>query len=349
MCHFPNEKVKGERILKRFISSIVCFVAAGILSGCTYQANTGEANEINELNMQIEQLLFENKTLQNTVEEQKIVIEQMTNKDSSIILAKNIEEYPRSLYKETMLDIDQDGEAEIIQLYVNADKMENGLFAWDDGQKWLLAVKDGDKTYSLFDGFVQMGSIDFSIMNFEGKMSIVMLEMWHSDKSVHKFTYDDEAKGFAKETLYKKENPLQQYNQPASYAFFNDAYDLIQLAFTDKTLKALEANENNLQELHERAAIFDPILVDLGNAQRLFETVGELNPELSVSLSSVYDLLNQMVINPPTVEQVNQLKDIHELFKETEGNSLILTEENRIHPELKKKLQRMESILIGKK
>ncbi|MFE8698681.1 hypothetical protein ACFYKT_20520 [Cytobacillus sp. FJAT-53684] len=335
--------------MKRFLLSLVFLVIAGILAGCTNQTSTSEASEINELNKQIEQLSLENEALQNTVEELRKELEATVNNEDAVIGAKEIENYPRSLYKEITFDIDKDGEDEIIELYVNADRMENGLFAWDDGQTWLLVVKDGNKTYPLYDGFVQLGSIDLSTATLDGKPSIVMLERWHADKSVYTFAFDHEAKGFVKETLYKKENLLQHYNQPASYAFFKDAYELTKQAFTDKAVKALEASENNLQELHDRAAIFDPILVELGNAQRLFESVGELNPELSVSISKIYNLLNQMVINPPTAEQMNQLRYIHEEFIENEGEDLIIEEENQIHPDIKEKLQRIDSILNGEK
>ncbi|WNS76522.1 bZIP transcription factor [Bacillus sp. DTU_2020_1000418_1_SI_GHA_SEK_038] len=335
--------------MKRFLSSVVLFVVAGILSGCTNQANADEAKEFAELMKQVEQLSLENEALQSMVEEQRKELEEMKGNDFSVILAKDIVEYPRSLYKETTLDIDQDGEDEIIELYVNAEKMENDLFAWDDGQTWLLAVKDGEKTYPLFDNFVQLGSIEMSTTTFDGKPGIVMLETWHSDIYIHKFTYDGDAKGFVKETFYKKENINQQYNPPASYALFKDAYELMEQAFTDKAVKALGASENNLQELKDRAAVYDPILVDLRRAQWLFKTVGLLNPELQVSLESAVHLLNQMEINPPTSEQMNQLRDIHDVFKANEITDLIIEEENRIHPDIEEKLQRLEDILNGKK
>ncbi|KOP71011.1 hypothetical protein AMS60_23435 [Bacillus sp. FJAT-21945] len=335
--------------MKRILLCIVFLIVTAMLAGCTNQTNAAEANEIIKLKRQIEQLSIENKALQNTVEEQRKALEATSNNGYATILAKDIENYPRSLYKEITLDIDMDGEDELIELYVNAEKMENGVFAWDDGQTWLLVVNDGEKTYPLYDGFVQLGSIDFSTATFDGKPGIVIIEMWHSDKSVHKLIYDHEAKGFIKETLYKKENLFQQYNQPASYAFFSDAYILMKQAFTNKAVQALEASENNLQEIHDRAAIFDPILVDLGNAQRLFETASELNPELSVSLDSALNTLNQMVINQPTAEQMNQLRYIYEMFLEYEIDHLIIEEENQIHPEIKKKLQRMNNIFNGKK
>lgn len=335
--------------MKKWLPGIACLIIIGTLAGCSTQTTGGGGNEIGELKRQIEQLSIENSALKNTIEEQRKEIELATSNDSSVFMAKDIDEYPRSLYKKITFDIDMDEKDEIIELYVNADKMENGGFAWDDGQTWLLVVKDGERTYPLYNNYVQLGSIDFSPAIFDGKPGIVILEGMHANKSVHKFSYDHDADGFVKETVFKKENMFDHYNHPASYAFFNDAYILMKGALKDKSIKALEASDSNLQDLHERTMIFDPILADLGNAQSLFETVGELNPNLSVSLTNLVDLFNQMAINPPTLEQMNQIRSIQEVFMEAEEDQLIIEGENQIHPNIVQKLQRINTILNGKK
>ena len=61
------------------------------------------------------------------------------------------------------------------------------------------------------------------------------------------------------------------------------------------------------------------------------------------------DLLNQMVNNPPTAEQMNQLKSIHNVFKEIETDDLIIEEKNQIHPAVKDMFQRLDSILMKSK
>ncbi|MFO1443204.1 hypothetical protein KDN24_08250 [Bacillus sp. Bva_UNVM-123] len=333
--------------MKRFILMIVCLVGVGILAGCTNQTNAVETNEFDELEKKIEKLLMENKSLHNTVEEQRKVIEEQMNNSSSIIHPKNIEKYPLSLYKTTTLDLNQDGKDEMIELYVNAEKMKDGLFAWDDGQTWLLVVKDGEDTYPLFDDYVQLGSINFSTAMFEGKAGIVVLETSHSNKFIHKFVYDQDKQGFVKEILYKKENIFEHYNQPASYGLFKDAYGSMQQALTDKTVKALEASESDLQNLQKRAAIFGPIQEELWKAERLFETAAELNSELTISLTSTLNLLSQMVEKPPTDRQMQQLRSIYEVFKENEGDHLIIEEENQIHPNIQEKFRRMNIIFNG--
>ncbi|MFS0688807.1 hypothetical protein AB1K89_06155 [Sporosarcina sp. 179-K 8C2 HS] len=338
--------------MRKLLLGSVCLV--GILAGCTEKSNSNadQTEEINELIKQIEQLSLEKEALLTTVEEEREALElamnQQVNYDYSMIQAKDIEKYPQTLYKQTALDMDGDGEDEVIELYVNAGKMENGLFAWDDGQNWLLIVKDGEKTYPLFDEYVQLGSIDFSTARFDKKPGIVIIKAQHSDRTVQKFTYDKNEDGYQKETFYKKENTNNQYNEPASYAFFEDAYRIMEMAFTTKTLRVLEAGEDTIQDSQERWKIIEPILVDINKANGLLEVVGELNPELSVSLDEASDLLNRMITNRPSAEQMNQLKLIHNLFKEIETSDLIIKGENQIHPEVAEKLERLEFILTGK-
>lgn len=337
--------------MRKLLLGSVCLV--GMLAGCTDQSNTDESNadqskEINELKKQIEQLSLEKDALLNILEEERKALElamnEQVNNDYSMILAKDIEKYPQTLYKTTTLDMDGDGEDEVIELHVNAEKMEDGLFAWDDGQNWLLVVKDGEKTFPLFDDFVQLGSIDFSTTRFDKKPGIVMIKAQHSDRTIQKFTYDKAEKGYQKETFYKKENIQDHYNRPASYAFFNDAYKLMEMAFTTKTLPVLEASENALQDNQGRRLLIEPILVDIYNAQGLLEVVAELNRELYVSIDGATDLLNEMINKPPTVEQMNQLKSIHDAFKDSETDELIMKEENQIHPEIRGKLQSIDFI-----
>ncbi|WP_153009904.1 hypothetical protein [Sporosarcina koreensis] len=332
--------------MRKLLLGSVCLI--GMLSGCTDQTNADQTNEINELKKQIEQISSEKDAFVNTLEEEKKALEldlnQQVNNDYSMIVAKDIEKYPQTLYKTTTLDMDGDGEEEVIELHVNAGKTENGVFAWDDGQTWLLVVKDGEKTYPLFDDFVQLGSIDFSIARFDGKLGIVMIMRSHSDRIVQKFTYDKKENGYQKETFYKKENTNDQYNEPASYAFFDDAYKLMDMAFTTKMLPVLEASENTLQGNEERRVIIEPILEGAYNAERLLEMAAELNRELNVSLDSTINMLNQLINKPPTADQMNQLQSIHDVFKDIETEDIIMKEENRIHPEIREKFQRLDFI-----
>lgn len=325
---------------------VVCL--AGILAGCTNQS-TDQTEELNELKVQVEQLSLENQELIKTVAEERkgfdLALNEQVNHDYAMILSQAIEVYPQTLYKKASVDLDEDGTEEQIELYVNAEKMENGLFAWDDGQNWLLVVKDGEETYPLFNDYVQLGSIDFSTTIFDEQPGIVMLTAQHADRTVQKFTYDQHKNGYQKETFYKKENSNNYYNEAASHAFFKDAFTLMDHAFTTTTIKFLEASEPSLQDDQKRRELLEPILADLYNANSLLEMTVELNRALHVSLSGTIDLLHEMANHPPIAEQLNQLTAIHKLFKEIEPDELIMKEENQIQPNIAEKLKRLDFIV----
>ncbi|WP_186669110.1 hypothetical protein [Sporosarcina sp. BP05] len=329
--------------MRRLLPGLICTIV--ILVGCTAQSTTDQTQDINELKKQIEENSLEKEALLSTIKNQKEELELAKNEqvtsDSTTLLAKNIEKYPQTLYKSSTFDIDGDGEDEIIELYVNVEKMENGSLAWDDGQDWLLVVKDGGITYPLFDDYIQLGSLDFSTTTFDGEPGIVMLMTQHANITIQKLTYDKKEKGYEIETFYHKENMQDHYNQPASYGFFKDAYELMEIAFTAKTLAVLEASENSLQDRQERMAIIEPILVDVENAQQKLKVVVELNRELKISLDSTIDLLNEMVNNSPTADQMNQLRSIHSVFTEIGNGELIIEGVNQIHPDVKEKFQRI--------
>ncbi|WOV87238.1 hypothetical protein QWT69_15485 [Sporosarcina oncorhynchi] len=335
--------------MKRFLLGVVC--VAVILGGCTNkpdveQSNANQTNEMDELKKEIKQLTLKNQTLEQTIEEQKRALESTevetpsdANEEVVLIKASEIEKYPQTLYKEMKFDVNGDGEEEIIELYVNAGKMEDGQFAWDDGQNWLLVVKDGEKTYPLFDGYVQMGTIDFSTAIFDRKPGIVMFMRQHGDRVAQKFMYDENESGFVLETFYKKENTQDHYNQSASFAFFEEAQQMMNTVFTTKLETLLEAGEDVLQDSEKRRAIVEPIYVDVESAQRKLDIVGELNPQLMISLDNAASILYQMSNNTPTAEQMEQLKSIVDVFKEIGNHEWVDKQGNRLYPEVKEKLK----------
>ncbi|NME05914.1 hypothetical protein [Psychrobacillus sp. BL-248-WT-3] len=328
--------------MRGFLLGIVCLI--GILVGCTDQSDTDQANEINKLKKQLEQLSLEKDNLEEEKNTLELAMSEEANRDYSMILAKDIEKYPYALYKTASIDIDEDGEDEIIELHVDAGKMENGRYGWDDGQKWLLVVKDGDKTYPLFDEYVQLGYIEFSTTFYERKPLIVMINAQHSDRTVQSFKFDKDEQGYLKETFYKKENTNNHYNETASHAFFQEAFQFIDMAFTTNA-SFIQESEKNLQDDEKRWLTIGPMLENISNAERLLKMATDLNPELNVSLANLINLLYQIDNKPPTSEQMNQLKSIQAVFKEIDTANLILKEENQIHPDIVEKVHKVELIL----
>lgn len=172
-----------------------------------------------------------------------------------------------------------------------------------------------------------------------------MIKAQHSDRTVQRFIFDKDEQLYFKETFYKKENSNNHYNQTASYAFFQEAFQLIDMAFTTKSAFIQEENENNLLDDEKRRLAIGPMLADISNAQRLLEMTTNLNPELSVSLADIIDLLYQINNDPPTADQMNLLKSIQVIFKEIDTTNVILKEENQIHPDIVEKVDKVDLIL----
>jgi len=64
-------------------------------------------------------------------------------------------------------DVDSDGKDESIELYTSAQIGPDNLMMWDDGQQWLLLVRDDNKIFPLFKDYVQLGQLEFfvSVLN----------------------------------------------------------------------------------------------------------------------------------------------------------------------------------------
>ncbi|MFE8699631.1 hypothetical protein ACFYKX_03220 [Cytobacillus sp. FJAT-54145] len=122
------------------------------------------------------------------------------------IKAKEIESYPISLYDQVEFDIDGDGEPENIEMYVNAEQDGEGKYLWDDGQDWLLVVKDGDKTYPLFEGWVQIGKLSFWLIESGETPMLILLKTGTAEFTLQTFTFEEKTQGFIQRTHFNPEN-----------------------------------------------------------------------------------------------------------------------------------------------
>jgi hypothetical protein len=148
--------------------------------------------------------------------EEKVIQSEEIEKDSHIkgttIKAKPIESYPISLYDQFQFDLDRDGEDEQIEMYVNAGQDEKGEYIWDDGHNWLLVVKDGNNTYPLFDGWVQLGKLSFWVLESGETPMIILLKTGTAEFTLQTFTFNEEESGFIQETQFNPENVNFWYN-----------------------------------------------------------------------------------------------------------------------------------------
>jgi hypothetical protein len=116
-------------------------------------------------------------------------------------------------------DIDSDGKAESIELYVAAEQSGTGEILWDDGQKWLLVVVDEDRYYPLYSELLQLGRLYFNVATTDGKEmpDIFALLSAGAGLKIIRYTFDKERKVFQKEISYDSGAINRYYTSIPSY------------------------------------------------------------------------------------------------------------------------------------
>jgi hypothetical protein len=98
-------------------------------------------------------------------------------------------------------DIDKDGTDEEIKLYTAAQKDENGIMMWDDGQTFILDVDDGTVSYELFNEYVQIGRVYFAVEGGE-KTGIILTVSTYAGIRMDYYGYSSDDTAFIKKTMF---------------------------------------------------------------------------------------------------------------------------------------------------
>lgn len=98
----------------------------------------------------------------------------------------------RTLLDSASADVDLDGEPERIELYAAVERDARGRLMWDDGQQWVLVVRDGAMIYPLVDERVQLGHLRFWVVERDRDSTpvVVVLRETGSGLHVRPFVYD---------------------------------------------------------------------------------------------------------------------------------------------------------------
>ncbi|HEX8693098.1 MAG TPA: hypothetical protein VF746_11800 [Longimicrobium sp.] len=107
--------------------------------------------------------------------------------------------YP-TLIDSAGVDVDADGTEERIELYADVGRDTRGRPMWDDGQRWALIVRDDSLAYTLFDDFVQLGSVSFvAWVNAGDTPSVILVEVeTPSGDTFESFVFDKQRGGFVR-------------------------------------------------------------------------------------------------------------------------------------------------------
>lgn len=159
-------------------------------------------DELNNLTDKAASLVIEAEDNWNLLQE-CIAERQEENKESVIITAAEdpVVSGEWTLIESTEYDITGDGNQETISLFTTAVKDEAGNMMWDDGQFFLATVKESGKTFTLFNEYVQIGRVYFTVFTGEDAGVIVTISTYAGIK-LDKFIYIKKDDSFIGNTMY---------------------------------------------------------------------------------------------------------------------------------------------------
>lgn len=99
---------------------------------------------------------------------------------------------------EYIIDFNEDGHDEKINMYVAAERGPDGEIMWDDGQRWVLVVHGENKDYVLYDDYVQLGTINFNVLTNDDDFYITTTSIRTASFTVNQYKYNIENDSFEK-------------------------------------------------------------------------------------------------------------------------------------------------------
>ncbi|HVS62656.1 MAG TPA: hypothetical protein VMT85_04025 [Thermoanaerobaculia bacterium] len=97
------------------------------------------------------------------------------------ILRGSLPEPYSALLDSVTLDLDADGADEVVELFAAVEEDEQGRRMWDDGQRWMLRVRETGSSdgegWVLFDDFVQLGRLSFRAVETTEPSPVLVLEL----------------------------------------------------------------------------------------------------------------------------------------------------------------------------
>lgn len=121
--------------------------------------------------------------------------------------------------REFSTDLDMDNAEESIELYTAAEQNAQGEMVWDDGQNWVLVVRDGEKSYPLLSQYVQLGAVYFTVsQNGEVQIpNITVIVPTGASFSVMSCAYDKDKGGFVGKKAYESKDDNWIYSSIPGY------------------------------------------------------------------------------------------------------------------------------------
>ncbi len=103
-----------------------------------------------------------------------------------------------------------------LTLYTSAQKAD-GEIIWDDGQKWIVEITDGNGGYfTLYDQYVSNGSVYYDVVQKENGVSVINVYTFTgSGTTIKQYTPTEE--GFSEKVIYDSGTVNRLYSTVPSY------------------------------------------------------------------------------------------------------------------------------------
>lgn len=122
-----------------------------------------------------------------------------------------------TLLDSAKIDFDEDGTEETIELYTVAERY-NGEIAWDDGQNWMLVVRDTDKDYVIFDDYIQLGGISFYAYFEDEEFVIATTQSGTASLRLIEYRFNKESNSFVGSISFSTKGNVNMLHQaPLKY------------------------------------------------------------------------------------------------------------------------------------
>lgn len=118
--------------------------------------------------------------------------------DDDALIRPEPRELAGELLDSAAVDLEDDGVPERVELRARVERDDRGRLMWDDGQEWSLVVDDEEGVYTLFEGWVQLGTLGFWLLESGGDtpVSIVSLENAGSGVRVRRYDWLPDERAF---------------------------------------------------------------------------------------------------------------------------------------------------------
>ncbi len=107
-----------------------------------------------------------------------------------------------TLLDEYIIDFNNDGYEERVAMYTAAGRDSNGEIMWDDGQRWVFVIHGDNKDYILYDDYVQLGSIEFSVFTEDDDFYISTTSRRTASFTVTQYKYNEASDSFIQTIPY---------------------------------------------------------------------------------------------------------------------------------------------------